>query len=182
MGRAPANREPSPPPPPPGRCNFWLPNKRRHCANSPLPTSHYCGNHLPDSASDAGALSRRRVPCPVDPSHTVLEENLEAHVSKCPLKKQTAALAAQPFYSKGINSGGGEGGGGVTSAAKRAAVHKLTEDELHALIEKIKSVHATAAVAMRDSYLVADACDNWMRNQVDRCVFATFDGVKVGIF
>uniref|UniRef100_A0A0E0D956 tRNA:m(4)X modification enzyme TRM13 n=1 Tax=Oryza meridionalis TaxID=40149 RepID=A0A0E0D956_9ORYZ len=143
MGRAPANRKPSAPrpPPPPGRCHFWLPNKRRHCANTPLPTSH-----------------------------TVLEENLEAHVGKCPLKKQAAALAAQPFYSKGINSGGGEGRGGVTSAAKRALVHKLTEDELRALIEKIKSGHASAAVAMRDSFLVTDACDNWMRNQVDRKV------------
>uniref|UniRef100_A0A0E0KL58 tRNA:m(4)X modification enzyme TRM13 n=1 Tax=Oryza punctata TaxID=4537 RepID=A0A0E0KL58_ORYPU len=172
MGRAPANRKPSPPPPPPplGRCHFWLPNKRRHCANTPLPTSQYCGNHLPDSASDAGAPSRRLVPCTVDPSHTVLEENLEAHVGKCPLKKQAAALAAQPFYSKGINSGGGEGGGGVTSAAKRAAVHKLTEDELRALIEKIKSAHALAAVAMCDSFLVTDACDKWMRNQVDRKV------------
>jgi tRNA:m4X modification enzyme len=101
---------------------------------------------------------------------TVLEENLEAHVGKCPLKKQAAALAAQPFYSKGINSGGGEGGGGVTSAAKRALVHKLTKDELRALIEKIKLAHASAAMAMRDSFLVTDACDNWMRNQVDRCV------------
>uniref|UniRef100_A0A0D9ZFD4 tRNA:m(4)X modification enzyme TRM13 n=1 Tax=Oryza glumipatula TaxID=40148 RepID=A0A0D9ZFD4_9ORYZ len=172
MGRAPAKRKPSspPPPPPPGRCHFWLPNKRRHCANTPLPTSQYCGNHLPDSASDAGAPFRRLVPCPVDPSHTVLEENLEAHVGKCPLKKQAAALAAQPFYSKGINSGGGEGGGGVTSAAKRALVHKLTKDELRALIEKIKLAHASAAMAMRDSFLVTDACDNWMRNQVDRKV------------
>ncbi|XP_006650853.1 tRNA:m(4)X modification enzyme TRM13 [Oryza brachyantha] len=173
MGRAPASRKPSPPPPPPpppGRCHFWLPIKRRHCANSPLPASQYCGNHLPDCASDAGAPSRRRVPCPVDPSHTVLEENLEAHVSKCPLRKHAAALAAQPFYSKGINSGVGEGGGGVTSAAKRAAVHKLVEDELRALVEKIKSVHAAAAVAMRESYLVTDTCDSWMRNQVDRKV------------
>uniref|UniRef100_A0A0D9W116 tRNA:m(4)X modification enzyme TRM13 n=1 Tax=Leersia perrieri TaxID=77586 RepID=A0A0D9W116_9ORYZ len=170
MGRAPAKGKPSPPappPPPPGRCHFWLPNKRRHCANSPLPTSQYCGNHLPESASDAGTPCRRRVPCPVDPSHTVLEENLETHVSKCPFKKQAAALAAQPFYSKGINSRGGEG---VTSAAKRATVHRLTEDELRALIEKIKSVHGAAAVAMRDSHLVTDACDKWMRNQADRKV------------
>ncbi|KAL5218706.1 hypothetical protein ABZP36_019390 [Zizania latifolia] len=172
MGRAPANGEPSPlpPPPPPGRCHFWLPRKRRHCANSPLPSSEYCGNHLPEYSSDGGATSRRLVPCPVDPSHTVLEENLEAHVSKCPLKKQAAVLAEQPFYSKGINSAGGEGRGGVTSAAKRAAVHRLTEDELRALIEKIRSVHKAASVAMRESYLVTDACDKWMRNQVDRKV------------
>ncbi|RCV40081.1 hypothetical protein SETIT_9G022900v2 [Setaria italica] len=167
MGRAPANGKRSPPPPPPpGRCHFWLPNKRRHCANSPLPSSQYCGNHLPESASGAG----RRVPCPVDPSHTVLEENLEEHVGKCPLKKQVAALAAQPYYSKGINSGGSEAGRGITSAEKRAAVYRLTDDEFRGLLGKIRSVHAAAAVAMRESYLITDACDKWMSGQVDRKV------------
>ncbi|WVZ61146.1 hypothetical protein U9M48_011062 [Paspalum notatum var. saurae] len=167
MGRAPVNGKRSPPPPPPpGRCHFWLPNKRRYCANSSLPSSQFCGNHLPESASGAG----RRVPCPVDPSHTVLEENLEAHVGKCPLKKHVAALAAQPYYSKGINSGGGETGRGVTSAEKRAAVYRLTEDEFQGLIGKIRSVHAAAAVVMRESYLITDACDKWMGGQVDRKV------------
>ncbi|XP_066349794.1 tRNA:m(4)X modification enzyme TRM13-like [Miscanthus floridulus] len=167
MGRAPVNGKRSPPPPPPpGRCHFWLPNKRRHCANSSLPSSQYCGNHLPESASGAG----RRVPCPVDPSHTVLEENLEAHVGKCPLKKQVAALTAQPYYSKGINSGAGEPGCGVTSAEKRAAVYRLTEEEFRSLLGKIRSVHAAASAAIRESYLITGACDKWMSGQVDRKV------------
>nr|CAB3497582.1 unnamed protein product [Digitaria exilis] len=167
MGRAPANGKRSPPPsPPPGRCHFWLPKKRRHCANSSLASSQYCGNHLPESASGAG----RRVPCPVDPSHTVLEENLEAHVGKCPLKKRVAALAAQPYYSKGINSGGAEAGSFITSAEKRAAVYRLTEDEFRGLLGKIRSVHAAAAVAMRESFMITDACDKWMGGQIDRKV------------
>nr|CAB3492597.1 unnamed protein product [Digitaria exilis] len=167
MGRAPANGKRSPPPsPPPGRCHFWLPKKRRHWANSSLASSQYCGNHLPESASGAG----RRVPCPVDPSHTVLEENLEAHVGKCPLKKRVAALAAQPYYSKGINSGRAEAGSFITSAEKRAAVYRLTEDEFRGLLGKIRSVHAAAAVAMRESFMIADACDKWMGGQIDRKV------------
>ncbi|KAL6893762.1 hypothetical protein ACP4OV_007860 [Aristida adscensionis] len=167
MGRPPAKGERSPPPPPPpGRCHFWLPKKRRHCANSSLPSSQYCGNHLPSPASGAG----RRVPCPVDPSHTVLEENLEAHVGKCPLKKQATALAAQPYYSRGVNSGGGEAGRFVTSAEKRSAVYRLTEEEFRALLGKIRSAHASAAAAMWESYLITDACDKWMKGQVDRKV------------
>ncbi|XP_037444302.1 tRNA:m(4)X modification enzyme TRM13-like isoform X1 [Triticum dicoccoides] len=169
MDRPPANGVPAPqpPPPPPGRCHFWLPNKRRHCANSPIPSSQYCGNHSPESSSD----SRRRVPCPVDPSHTVFEENLEAHVGKCPFRKQADALAGQPYYSKGINSGGGDAGGAaVTSASKRASVHKLSEEEFWALVGKIRSAHAAAAVQMRESYIAPDACDKWMKGQVDRKV------------
>nr|BAJ88805.1 predicted protein [Hordeum vulgare subsp. vulgare] len=169
MDLPPANGVPTPelPPPPPGRCHFWLPNKRRHCANSPIPSSQYCGNHSPASSSD----SRRRVPCPVDPSHTVFEENLEAHVGKCPFRKQADALAAQPYYSKGINSGGGEAGGAaVTSATKRASVHKLSEEEFWGLVVKIRSAHTAAAVEMRESYIAPDACDKWMKGQVDRKV------------
>ncbi|TVU43907.1 hypothetical protein EJB05_03327, partial [Eragrostis curvula] len=104
------------------------------------------------------------------PRSTVLEENLEAHVSKCPLKKQAAALAAQPYYSKGVNSGGGETGRGVTSAEKRAILYKLTEEEFRGLLRKIRSAHEAAAVAMRESYLITDACDKWMNGQVDRKV------------
>ncbi|TVU44301.1 hypothetical protein EJB05_03737, partial [Eragrostis curvula] len=102
------------------------------------------------------------------PRSTVLEENLEAHVSKCPLKKQAAALAAQPYYSEGVNSGGGETGRGVTSAEKRAIIYKLTEEEFRGLLGKIRSAHEAAAVAMRESYLITDACDKWMNGQVDR--------------
>nr|XP_051177221.1 tRNA:m(4)X modification enzyme TRM13 isoform X1 [Lolium perenne] len=167
MDRAPANGEPAPPPPapPPGRCHFWLPSKRRHCANSPLRSTQYCGNHPPESSSSS---SRRRVPCPVDPSHTVFEDNLEAHVGKCPFRKHANALAAQPYYSKAINSGGG--GAALTSAAKRAAVHKLSEQEFRGLVAKIRSAHASAAVQMRDSHVAPVACDKWMKGQVDRTV------------
>ncbi|KAL6636586.1 hypothetical protein ACP70R_024158 [Stipagrostis hirtigluma subsp. patula] len=191
MGRSPANGERSPPPPPPpGRCHFWLPNKRRHCANSSLPVLRQPPPLVRLRRRPPRPLPRR--PLPVSPSttaaqfglapmpplrstdpltrSTVLEENLEAHVGKCPLKKQATALAAQPYYSKGVNSGGGEAGRGVTSAEKRAAVYWLTEEEFRGLLGKIRSVHAAAAVAMRESYLITDACDKWMKGQVDRKV------------
>jgi len=98
----------------------------------------------------------------------VFEENLEAHVGKCPFRKHADALAAQPYYSKGINSGGGEAD--VTSAAKRASVHKLSEEEFWGLVAKIRSAHAAATVQMRESHVAPDACDKWMRGQVDRTV------------
>ncbi|XP_066349860.1 uncharacterized protein [Miscanthus floridulus] len=116
----------------------------------------------------AAAAAARDGPCASE--RTVLEENLEAHVGKCPLKKQVAALTAQPYYSKGINSGAGEPGCGVTSAEKRAAVYRLTEEEFRSLLGKIRSVHAAASAAIRESYLITGACDKWMSGQVDRKV------------
>lgn len=112
----------------------------------------------------------------------MFEENLEAHVGKCPFRKHADALAAQPYYSKGINSGGGEAGvAAVTSAAKRASVHKLSEEEFWALVAKIRSAHTAAAVQMRESYIAPDACDKWMKGQVDRWVLWQwqFEGVAI---
>lgn len=112
----------------------------------------------------------------------MLEEKLEAHVGKCPLKKQVAALTAQPYYSKGINSGAGEAGCVVTSAEKRAAVYRLTEEEFRCLLGKIRSLHAAAAAAIRESYLITDACDKWMSGQVDRWGETNTLGVSSSFF
>ncbi|XP_072993120.1 uncharacterized protein [Typha latifolia] len=144
------------------RCQFWLPNKRRHCANIPVPSSQFCGNHNPLSGS-------RRVPCPIDPSHSVLQENLESHVKRCPLKKQAEALETQPYYTKGINAGDPDEGT-VSSAAKRSAIYGLTPSEFYDLVNKIKLVHSTSVVALRDSFMVPEACEKWLNRQVDRRV------------
>jgi tRNA:m4X modification enzyme len=69
----------------------------------------------------------------------VFEENLEAQRRKCLFRKHADAIAAQPYYSKGINSDGGEAGVGVvTSAAKRAFMHKFSEQEFWGLVPKIR--------------------------------------------
>ncbi|XP_057844079.1 tRNA:m(4)X modification enzyme TRM13 isoform X2 [Cryptomeria japonica] len=80
------------------QCQFWLPKKKRLCANFALLGSQFCGNHKPDSVES-------RIPCPIDPSHTILQVDVAAHVKKCPLVKQIEALKLKPYYEEGINSG-----------------------------------------------------------------------------
>ncbi|XP_042402531.1 tRNA:m(4)X modification enzyme TRM13-like isoform X1 [Zingiber officinale] len=140
----------------PDRCQFWLPNKRRLCANTPLPSSRFCGNHDPD----AGA---RRIPCPIDPSHSVSEDNLQSHVKKCPFRKQALALESQPYYSKGIN--GSPDDDYVDSAAKRNAILQLSVKDFQTLLEKVKSIHSTISVVLLDSYVIPDACSAWLKQQ-----------------
>lgn len=111
------------------------------------------------------------MPCPIDPSHSVLCENLESHIKRCPLRKQAQALETQPYYSKGINSGDGAGDleeDDVGSAAKRSAIFKLSVTEFHDLVEKIKSIHSAVVEVLKESYVVPDACDRWLKQQVDR--------------
>ncbi|GMF12008.1 unnamed protein product [Phytophthora lilii] len=77
-----------------------------------VPGSLFCGNHLPDGDAAAckksqkfKAATRRRVPCPVDKSHTVYEFDLAKHVLVCNRVKDADAMKKLPYYSHNINSG-----------------------------------------------------------------------------
>lgn len=141
------------------RCKFWLLKKKRYCAIPPLPNSEFCGNH--STRSDD-----RWIQCSIDPSHSVLESNLENHLRRCPLLKHKNSLSLQPFYLKGINGGDVEDED-VSSESKRMAVHSLTAPELIKLIEKIKSVHASIGKDIQDSYNVPEACRIWINRAID---------------
>ncbi|KAJ8446450.1 hypothetical protein Cgig2_019343 [Carnegiea gigantea] len=180
------------------RCQFWLPKKKRFCANAPLnhssffsPSSYayklleyipshihtnlFCGNHTP---RDAGNW----VKCPIDPSHSVLEDNLEAHVKKCPLLKQAQTLSLQPYYQKGINRGRDESAQNgerkeqqeeeeqeddFSSEMKRKLVYNLTASQLTDLLCKIRAVHSSMCKEIGISYKVPEACNVWIQRQVD---------------
>ncbi|XP_015163096.1 tRNA:m(4)X modification enzyme TRM13 homolog [Solanum tuberosum] len=146
------------------RCNFWLPKKKRFCSNVLLRDSQFCGNHT--QRSDG-----QWVPCPIHPSHSVLEENLQSHLKRCPFFKQAQSLSIQPFYQEGINAGKEEeeGGQNFSSEMKRNAVHGMTLFEFSQLINKIKSIHASICSDIGDSFKIPQACDIWTNRQVDRC-------------
>ena len=100
-------------------CMFWIARKQRYCSMQRLSNSSYCGVHADASLSlsartaegavDEGAAPaaarKERVPCPIDPSHTVYRHNLKAHVRICTRAKQDLATQALPYFSRGINSG-----------------------------------------------------------------------------
>ncbi|KAI3833293.1 hypothetical protein MKW98_006392 [Papaver atlanticum] len=159
-------------------CKFWLPRKKRFCANIRSHDSQFCGNHNPK-------FEAQRIPCPLDPSHLILGENVEAHIKVCPFLKQAQSLMLQPFYKKGINSGREEdsvlgnveevgtlvNGSGdiVTSVMKRNAVYKMTVFEFYELIRKIEAVYVSTCSDIRESFKEPEACGIWMnREEVDR--------------
>ncbi|XVE77501.1 hypothetical protein DITRI_Ditri13aG0067800 [Diplodiscus trichospermus] len=156
------------------RCKFWLPKKSRFCANAALSNSSFCGNHTP-RADD------QWIPCPIDPSHSVLQENLEGHLKRCPLLKQLKSLNTQPFYQKGVNTGKegeqeeletliptSESFDNVTSEMKRNAVYSLNITEFFDLIKKIESVHDQICKDIKDSYKIPEACGIWIKREIDR--------------
>ncbi|CAI9104862.1 OLC1v1003645C1 [Oldenlandia corymbosa var. corymbosa] len=150
-----------------GHCRFWLPKKNRFCSQPPLRDSSYCGNHTSRS-------NQQWIPCPIDPSHSVLGDNLRNHIARCPLQKQALSLSLQPYYQKGINAGTEgeeEEEGPVTSEQKRRAIHSKTAEQFFDLIRKIKTLHASVVAhedIVRHSFQIPDACAIWADRQVDQ--------------
>ena len=46
---------------------------------------------------------RKRIPCPLDPNHSIYEDQLQKHLKKCSKQVQNSFMELQPCYNKGIN-------------------------------------------------------------------------------
>jgi len=81
----------------------------------------YCGNHasmykdqdicriadnLDPAVKRRKIETRRRIPCPVDPSHTIYETNLKKHLLICPKAKEAREERQKNYYQHNINTGG----------------------------------------------------------------------------
>ena len=76
----------------------WLSHKGRYCSFPRSASSLYCGNHQCTEEN-------KRIPCPVDPSHTVRETSLKSHVIVCNATKRKLEEESQSYFSRDINSG-----------------------------------------------------------------------------
>ncbi|BDA42263.1 tRNA:m(4)X modification enzyme TRM13 homolog [Coccomyxa sp. Obi] len=81
------------------RCQFFLQEKQRFCSFQCKAGFDMCGNHL------EGDGAGKRVPCPVDPRHTVLLSELQWHLPRCPKGVQRLQQQAQAHYRPNCNAG-----------------------------------------------------------------------------
>lgn len=71
-------------------CQHWLPGKNRHCRQQASPDTSYCPMH--------GNLTR--IPCPIDPSHTIDPSQIEQHRKRCPAYLRQCEQQGMPYYSE----------------------------------------------------------------------------------
>ena len=93
-------------------CQHWMEHKRRYCGVARTPESLFCGNH--GAARSGGKPQMERVPCPIDPSHTVYVNDLAKHLKVCNRAKEREAMESEPFYCFNCNSGALSSPAGLT--------------------------------------------------------------------
>ena len=76
------------------KCEFFLPKKNRTCKMDAKNGEKYCCEHLVHTPQSD------RIPCPLDPKHSVSREYLEKHLSICNSAKRKALIK---HFSENIN-------------------------------------------------------------------------------
>ena len=112
-----------------GRCTFYNEKKKRTCrqllspkvpepfASEPNFKNLYCGNHsnmystlFKDRKQQKGIHCNesrgKRIPCPIDPSHMIFENNVKVHILKCPKAMNEIKERQRVYYKHDINTGG----------------------------------------------------------------------------
>ena len=90
------------------KCLYWITKCSRFCSGERVAGGKYCINHIhmdPSYVPTDHALQRKRVVCPVDPSHTVFEDKLAKHIKICNKSKRNELNQQCPYYCENFNSG-----------------------------------------------------------------------------
>lgn len=97
------------------QCCYYLEHKKRLCKLERSPNSQYCGQHRPLTDAMPRRLQRvadkigvdqiERIPCPIDPGHTIYKHNLESHIAICNTRVLEEELRSQGYYCQDCNSG-----------------------------------------------------------------------------
>lgn len=86
----------------PNQCEFYLVNKKRRCAMQRKKDRRFCSEHIAfDETAAASEVKEERVPCPLDPKHSVWAKDMVMHLKKCPAKP---VEATDPWYERNRNS------------------------------------------------------------------------------
>lgn len=84
-------------------CAFFLTRKRRNCKMRVKKGALYCAEHLTAAGEDhvtSESSEDKRIPCPLDPAHTVYESRLKAHLKKC---NASVSEIVPPHFFKDLN-------------------------------------------------------------------------------
>lgn len=88
----------------------------------------FCGEH----ADNGEETNKRRIPCPLDPKHTVYEDQLKKHIKKCNSREKPQPV----FYVQNINSGSLD----IDTCEEQVSLSSMSKEELQKLTETLLRV------------------------------------------
>ncbi|XP_072500215.1 tRNA:m(4)X modification enzyme TRM13 homolog isoform X2 [Notamacropus eugenii] len=112
-----------------GRCGYFVERKNRFCRMVPAAGRRFCGEHAGAGAEEEN--TRKRILCPLDPKHTVYEDQLEKHLKKCNSREKPKP----DYFIQDINAGLEDE---TEILDKLVPISSLSEEQLENLIKKLR--------------------------------------------
>ncbi|NXW03986.1 TRM13 enzyme, partial [Fregetta grallaria] len=133
--------------PVPGRCAYFVERKKRFCKMIPAPGRRFCGEHGQQEEEN----DRKRIPCPLDPKHTVYEDQLQKHLKKCNSREKPKPV----YFVQDINAGLKDVLylWVVLFFLKKVPVSSLSKGELENLITKLKKASNGLELRLKEQIL-----------------------------
>ncbi|OPJ77263.1 tRNA:m(4)X modification enzyme TRM13-like protein isoform A [Patagioenas fasciata monilis] len=108
----------------------------------PAPGRRFCGEHGQQEEGN----DRKRIPCPLDPKHTVYEDQLQKHLKKCNSREKPKPV----YFVQDINAG-------LKDVAeipeKQVPISSLSKEELENLIIKLKKASNGLELHLKEQIL-----------------------------
>ncbi|XP_058295532.1 tRNA:m(4)X modification enzyme TRM13 homolog isoform X3 [Hylobates moloch] len=123
-----------------GRCGYYVEKKKRFCRMVVAAGKRFCGEHA-GAAEEEDA--RKRILCPLDPKHTVYEDQLAKHLKKCNSREKPKP----DFYIQDINAGLRDE---TEIPEQLVPISSLSEEQLEKLIKKLRKASEGLNSTLKD--------------------------------
>ncbi|XP_034488173.1 tRNA:m(4)X modification enzyme TRM13 homolog [Drosophila innubila] len=123
-------------------CAHWVHRKKRFCKMTVNKGSLFCGAHEPPTEESLENSEAERIPCPLDPKHTVFKRKLAKHLTICNAREQTSTVS---YIVKDINAGEELelNSQQEIDNCDKLKLHELEDAEFFSVIEKVKQLYDT---------------------------------------
>ncbi|XP_036907231.1 tRNA:m(4)X modification enzyme TRM13 homolog isoform X4 [Sturnira hondurensis] len=126
-----------------GRCGYYVAKKKRFCRMVAAAGKRFCGEH---AGAAEGESARKRILCPLDPKHTVYEDQLAKHLKKCNSREKPTP----DFFVQDINAGLKDE---TEISEQLVPISSLSEEQLENLIMKLKKATEGLNSTLRDQIM-----------------------------
>ncbi|XP_037008939.2 tRNA:m(4)X modification enzyme TRM13 homolog [Artibeus jamaicensis] len=126
-----------------GQCGYYVAKKKRFCRMAVAAGKRFCGEH---AGAAEGESARKRILCPLDPKHTVYEDQLAKHLKKCNSREKPKP----DFFVQDINAGLKDE---AEILEQLVPISSLPEEQLGNLITKLKKATEGLNSTLRDQIM-----------------------------
>ncbi|KAF4021558.1 hypothetical protein G4228_013200 [Cervus hanglu yarkandensis] len=126
-----------------GRCGYFVEKKKRFCRMVVAAGKRFCGEHAGASEEEN---ARKRILCPLDPKHTVYEDQLAKHLKKCNSREKPKP----DFFIQDINAGLKDE---TEIPDQLVPISSLSEEQLENLIKKLRKASEGLNCTLKDQIM-----------------------------